>query len=283
MLHTYRYLLLLLCPLPFLSAAQSPWTRSKAGFYAQAAWHFIPAYESLFPPPILTSYSLDRELRENTFQLYGEYGITAQTTFTASLPFRFSKAGRFLGNFATPETKEGSWNGLGNVSLAVRRTLLEGNLRLTGSLRVDLPVDRYDDATGLSTGYDAWTFVPMLSTGMGLGRGYWYAYGGYGLRTNDFSHFLDFGVEAGMRVEKIWLIGFSEWLHSLENGHVNMPFHNRLTGLYVNDQGWLSIGLKSVVEINRFWGVVLSAAGAADGQWVPKRPGFSVGTYFKWD
>ncbi len=276
------FLLLTLCSLPVISEAQSPWTRSKAGFYAQAAWHFIPAYESLFSP-ILADYPLDREITEGTFQLYGEYGVSRKTTLVASLPFRFLKAGRFLENFATPETKSGAWNGLGNISLGVRRAILEGNLRLTGSLRIDAPIDHYDDATGLSTGYNAWTVLPMLSTGMGLRRGYWYAYAGYGLRTNDYSHFLDIGAEAGVRFKKVWFIGFSEWMHSLENGAVELPFHNRLTGLYVNDQGWLSVGLKSVVEINRFWGLVLSAAGAADGQWVPKRPGFSAGTYFKWD
>lgn len=273
--------------LPFILAslflsAQSPWTRSKAGFYAQAAWHFIPAYESLYSP-VLTNQPLDRELSEGTFQLYGEYGITRKTTVIASVPIRFLKAGDFLENFATPETAQGTLTGLGNVSLGLRQAILTGKVRLTASLRIDIPVDNYDDATGLSAGYNALTALPMLSTGMGLGRGYWFAYAGYGLRTNEFNHFLDIGAEAGYRIKKVWLIGFSEWMHPLENGSVELPFHNRLTGLYVNDQGWLSLGVKGIFEFNRFWGVVVSAAGAADGQWVPKRPGFGFGTYFKWD
>ncbi|MBK7940097.1 MAG: hypothetical protein IPJ82_24790 [Lewinellaceae bacterium] len=286
----YKALLLLtLYLLPAVLPAQSPWTRSKAGFYTQAAWHFIPAYTSLFSPlegiinPGPFDFPLDRELSESTFQLYGEYGITKKTTLVASLPFRFLKAGRFLGNFATPETQEGSLSGLGNVSLGVRRAILEGNVRLTGSIRIDLPVDRYDDATGLSTGYKAWTILPMLSTGMGFRRSYWFGYAGYGIRTNDFSHYMDLGIEGGFRIKKVWLIGFSEWLHSFKNGDVALPFRNRLTGLYVNDQAWLSLGFKGIVEFNRFWGVFLSAAGAADGQWVPKRPGFGAGCYFKWD
>ena len=34
--------------LPFSLAAQSPWARSKAGFFAQASWNTIPAYTTLF-------------------------------------------------------------------------------------------------------------------------------------------------------------------------------------------------------------------------------------------
>lgn len=273
--------------LPFILAslflsAQSPWTRSKAGFYAQAAWHFIPAYQSLYSPSAVDS-PLDRELSEGTFQLYGEYGVSRKTTVIASLPIRFLKAGDFLENFATPETAQGTLAGLGNVSLGVRQAILAGKVRLTASLRIDIPVDNYDDATGLSAGYNALTALPMVSTGMGLGRGYWFAYAGYGLRTNEFSHFLDIGAEAGYRIKKVWLIGFSEWMHPLKNGAAELPFHNRLTGLYVNNQGWLSLGVKGIFEFNRFWGVVVSAAGAADGRWVPKRPGFGFGTYFKWD
>ena len=279
-----RPLLLFLALLPLLVQAQSPWPRSKAGFYAQAAWHFIPAYEELFSAfDGLDAYPLDRELNENTFQLYGEYGLTRKTTLLASIPVRFLKAGRFLNNFATPETQEGTLTALGNVSLGVRQALIEGNLRLTGSLRIDLPASQYDAATGLSAGYDAWTLQPTLSTGMGFGRAYWFAYAGYGWRSRGFSGVIDAGLEGGVRIKSVWLIGFSQWLHSLKDGDVALPVHNRLTGLYVDRQQWLSIGVKGIVEFNRFWGVVVSAAGAADGEWVPKRPGFGVGAYFKWD
>ncbi len=262
--------------------AQSPWPRSKAGFYAQAAWHFIPAYEEVFPRS--PGYSpLDRRLSENTFQLYGEYGVSRATTLTASLPLRLVSAGDFLGNFATPETESGSLFGMGNVSLGIRQSILKSNVQLSASLRIDLPVDNYDDATGLSTGYKAWAALPMLSAGMGFGRGYGFVYGGYGFRSDKFSQFVNLGIEGGFRIKKLWLIGFSEWMSSVENGNVNEPLRNRLTALYVDEQSWLSIGVKGILEFNRFWGVLASAAGASDGQWVPKKPGFSIGTYFKWD
>ena len=118
---------------------------------------------------------------------------------------------------------------------------------------------------------------------MGFGKFYWFAHGGYGLRTKDYSHFVNAGAEAGLRFSKIWLMAFGEWVAPLENGDVRLPPAQLGTGLFVNDQGYLSLGLKSLIELNRFLGLSLSAAGAAWGQNVPARPAFSAGAYFKWD
>ncbi len=279
-----RFQFLLVLFFPFSVQAQSPWPRSKAGFYVQAAWNFIPAYDEVFEGKNVATPLLDREVAEHSFQLYGEYGLTRRTTLVAAVPVRFLRSGDFIpSNYGIPETREGNLTGLGNVSLGVRQAICEGLLRLTGTLRVDLPTQRYDDATGLRTGYNAWTVLPLLGTGMGRRRAYWFVYGGYGLRSNDYSHFLNGGAEAGWHLKKLWLIGFSEVVYALENGNIQLPLHNRIKSLYVNNQGYWSLGLKTIFELNRFWGITASAAGAGWGQYVPKRPGFGLGTYFKWD
>jgi len=278
-----QILLALIVLSPCVVAAQSPWPRSKAGFYVQGSWNFIPTYEEVFTESAVAKAPLDRKISEQTFQLYGEYGLNKRTTLIASLPVRWIQNGDFLQNFPAPETEKGRTLGLGNASLGIRRAIREGNVRLTGALRVDFPSTGYSEKTGLRTGYNAWTFVPMLSTGMGLRRAYWFAYGGYGLRTSDYSHFLNAGAEAGLRIRKCWLIGFSEIVYSLENGKVVLPLKNRINSLYVDKQGYWSLGVKAIVEFNRFWGFNLSAAGAGWGQFVPKRPGLGVGAYFKWD
>lgn len=79
----------------------------------------------------------------------------------------------------------------------------------------------------------------------------------------------------------MYLIGFSEWLHPLDNGDIALPQNNLMTSLYVNGQGWWSVGAKGILEINERTGVVLTGAGAFSGDWVPKRPGLGVGVYFK--
>ncbi|MFN0176606.1 MAG: hypothetical protein ACKVU0_18340 [Saprospiraceae bacterium] len=268
----------------FSLAAQSPWPRSKAGFFVQAAWQTIPTYGEVFESKNDLNVLPDREVSENTFQLYGEYGLDPHTTVVASLPIRFLENGDFIpNNYANPETLEGSLIGLGNASLGIRRAILEGNVRLTGTLRLDFPSTNYDDATGLRAGYDAWTVQPTLSTGMGLGKVYWFAYGGYGLRTGGFSHYVNAGGELGIKAWKFWLVGFSELVYSLENGEVVLPLHNRIKNLNVDKQGWWSIGGKVSFEANRYCGITASFAGAGWAQFVPKSPGISLGAYFKWD
>lgn len=275
----------LLCTIflfPFLLSAQSPWPRSKAGFYTQVAWHFIPEYSEVFVPEG-EYHVMDRALSEGTLEWYGEYGLGSRTTITGILPIRFLKNGEFLNNFAEPNTQEGSLSGFGNISLGIRHQFNKGSMPITGSLRTDFAASAYNDATGLRTGYNALTFLPMLSTGKGYGKYYWFVYGGYGLRTSNYSDFLNVGAEGGLKAGKVWIVLFSQWLQPMRNGNIELPYNNRLTSLYVNDQGWVSVGIKGMVEINRFWGAVVSFAGAASGQWVPASPGIGAGVYFKWD
>jgi hypothetical protein len=261
-------------------AAQSPWTRSRAGIFAQASFQTIPGYKSLFGDSG-GSVDLERRLSERAFQLYGEYGLRKKTTLLAALTVRSLRAG--AANAPAPFNKEGTLTGLGNMSLALRQNLLSGRAPLTATLKVDLPTRRFDGTTGLNTGYDALTVLPMLSTGMGFGGFYWFVYGAYGFRTHDYSHFVNAGAEAGLQVSKIWIMAFGELLQSLENGDVVHPASQLRTGLFVNNQGYLSVGLKSLIEVNRFWGLSVSAAGAASGQKVPQSPALALGAWFKWD
>lgn len=280
-----RILLFVFCLFPFLLSAQSPWARSKAGFYVQGAWQVIPEYATLFGADGADGTELARKVTENAFQLYGEYGVSSKTTVIAAVPVVFNKRGSLNPQFpgSLGQVDSGSIAGLGNASLGVKHQFLMGKIALSGTLRVGLPASEGQKNTGLRTGYDAFTILPSLSVGMGLGKYYWFAYGGYGIRSNQYSHFVNAGAEAGARFGKIWLIGFSEYLVSLENGSRPLPLADVSSGLYLNDQGWLSIGLKGIVEFNRFWGLNLSATGAFWGQNVPQRPAFSLSAWFKWD
>lgn len=262
---------------------QSPWVRSKAGFYLQAVWQSIPRYEALYSERG-KEQPLDRRLTESTLQLYGEYGVTRNTTVIVSLPYRFQRAGQFLGNSPQPLTSAGSLTGLGNVSLGIRQTIVRGHWPLTGSLRVDLPIDRHNNDAGLRTGYPSLTVLPMLSTGNGFAKTYWFAYVGYALRTRDYHAYTDVGLEAGYHFRKVWAIAFSELvLPTPGDGEPALSASNLRTGLYVDEQGYWSLGLKGIFEIHRFWGLTVSAAGAGWGRLVPQRPAFGLGAYFKWD
>jgi hypothetical protein len=277
--HTILFILLT-CSLGL--AAQSPWTRSKNGFFIQAAYQTIPTYNAVFTPETSVTPVPDRELSETAVQLYAEYGLDRKTTLTAALPYRMLKNGDFIpGTFAVPETQEGSLNGPGNISLGIKRAILEKQFRLSAALRADLPTADYDDATGLRSGYDALTIVPSMSAGMGFGKVYWLAYTGVGFRNNDYSHFLNLGGEAGVKIWKCWLVGFTELVSPFKNGDVALPLRNRITNLYVDRQGWWSLGAKTIIELTPSVGLTASFGGAGWAQYVPKSPGISAGVYWK--
>lgn len=272
-----------LCCLCSGLVAQSPWARSKAGFYVQAGYHFIPTYTSLFGKN--NDITLIREVDDRTAQLYAEYGLSPKNTAVLTLPVRFVSRGARNPDtnlmFAREDT--GSITGLGNVSLALRHQFLSGKLALGGTLRLEFPSSKSQPYAGLRTGFNAVTFHPSVSVGRGNAHGYWFAYGGYVLRTNHYSHSVNGGGEAGLRVGPVWIIGFTDLLVSLGNGSRDRTPLDALTGLYDNDQGWISVGVKGIWQINRFVGIVLSGAGATWAQNVPTRPGLGAAAYFKWE
>lgn len=277
----YRPFWSILCLLlPLTALAQSPWPRSKAGFFAQLSFQTIPAYSSVFGDGG-KSTPLGRSISESALQLYGEYGLSAKTTLVGSLPLRRQQSGETAA--AGWPTAAGSLTGVGNVSLALRHNFSKKDMPFTATLRVDLPTNDNDLETGLRAGYNAFTVLPMLSTGKGYGNVYWFAYAGYGIRTHSYSHFADAGAEVGLRIRRIWLMAFSEWVLPLENGDKDLGVNNQTTRLFVNNQGYGSMGLKTLIGFNRFWGLSAAAAGAAWGRNVPAQPAFSAGVYFKWD
>jgi hypothetical protein len=280
-----KVLLLGMIVLPWILAAQSPWARNKAGFYVQTGYNFIPSYATLFGTDG-EDIVLDRKVSERQIQLYGEYGVTKKNTLILALPFVFNERG--ASNPASPfhfaQEDSGRISGLGNVSMALRHQFLHGKIALAGTLRVGFPAGKaYKPLVDLRTGYGALTIQPMVSIGKGFRKTYGFLYGGYGYRSNHYSHFLNFGAEAGLHRGKFWLIGFSELVYSLENGSRVIPALDVLTGLYSNDQGWLSVGTKAIWEINRFLGISVSGAGAVWAQHVPKSPGIGAAIFFKWD
>lgn len=273
--------LLLSCSL----AAQSPWVRSKAGFYAQLGFNYIPTYGTLFGSNG-NDIVLDHKVSERQLQLYGEYGVTKKTTLILSLPLVFNERGASnpASSLMFAQEDTGSIAGLGNTSIALRHQFLNSDFALAGTIRVGFPAGAsYMASTDLSTGYDAISIQPIISIGKGFQKSYAFLFGSYGYRGNDYSHFLNFGAEGGLHLGKIWLIGFSELMYSLENGDRPLASFDALTGLNANNQGWLSLGAKAIWEINRFVGLSVSGAGAAWAKNVPKSPAIGVAAYFKWD
>jgi hypothetical protein len=263
--------------------AQSPFVRSQAGFYVQAGWHTVPTVNTLFGDDG-SDRVLSHRVGEQTCQLYGEYGINRKTTLSVVLPLRSVLVKPNEVPLPLPVTQNlVRHTRLGNTSLGIKRQLYSGWLQVTANLRIDAPAGAPKTGTALRTGYEAWTFVPSVSVGQGYRRTFWYAYGGWGYRTNNYSMFADAGVEGGVHFGPIWLIGFSQVLLSNRDGQRQDEPGYLYTGLSVDRQSWVSVGLKGIWQINRFTGLVVSAAGAPYARNVPKSPGLGVAVYFRWE
>lgn len=225
--------------------------------------------------------AVQRRLSEQAFQVYAEYGLSSKTTLIGVLPVRQLRSGEALVNPPVPNA--GRIAGPGNPVLMVRRQLTAGRLSLTATLRMETPVNRYDDASGLRTGYRAFAIQPLLSSGMGFGRWYWFAHAGCGWRTDGYSPFLQTGAESGLQIRKMWWMLYADWMHPAEKGRVLLPPNNALTFLYVNNQGWVATGVKTLIPLGRFWGITAAATTALQGRNVPAQRVFSLGGWFKWD
>jgi hypothetical protein len=281
-----RILLFSFLFLPIIISAQSPWVRSRGGFYAQLGFHTLPKYNAVFNSEGKIE-KIDREISESTLQLYAEYGITPRLTLIASLPYKFLASGievpDRLNPSVLPRFEAGKIRGLGNTSFSLRRKIFEkAGVNIAATVKAELPASKQLDSIGLRTGYNAATYTPMISIGMGYKRAYWFAYGGYGFRTNDLQSTPNFGIEGGKKFKKLWIVAFTEFLGTLKvkNPTTQTPYN--FTNSYIDNQQYVSVGFKGIYEINQFAGLVVTLAGAPKARLLPATPGIGAGFWVKW-
>ena len=257
--------------------AQSPWTKNKNEAYLQITFSSISNYKELFGNP---DYSTDREITDNTLQLYAEFGISDKTTLFTNIPFKMVKSGN--PTFNTAITSEGSESSLGNVQLGVKHNFYNKNWLISGQICVEVNSGSFNTTTGLRTGYDAWTITPLALVGRGFNNWYIQAFTGVDIRTNDYSSAYKLGGELGYKaVDWLWVAGFLDGVASFQNGETVIPTSNVLTGLYVNNQSYAAFGLKLIGEINSKFGANVGIGGAFGGRNVAKKPAFSFVLYYK--
>lgn len=262
--------------------AQSPWTQEKGSGYGQLSLMAIPKYSDFFAKET-GNYTSSREYSETAAQTYIEYGVLEGTTLVLDAPIKFLTSGEeLLDSLATNEA--GNLNSLGNIRLSVRQNIYSKGPNIAAQLTLEIPTGKYDDATGLRTGYDAWTILPTVSVGSGFGKGYAFAYGGVGIRTNDYSNYLNLGLEGGYQLfEPLWVMLFFDVIQSFENGERIDPPNNVQTVFYVNDQEWASLGLKLLYNINDNIGLTASTTLAAfAANQVPASPSLAIGVFTEW-
>lgn len=269
--------------------SQSPWLSDEKGYFFQFSYNTIPEYNSLFNGNN-EAFQTSRYIQDKTIQLYGEYGISKNLSLTASIPFKVLKSGSLNPNFNTylnaiPDAA--SVNALGNMQFSIKYKLLDKKWVAAGQFRIELPAMVSSGIeSGLLPGYDAFSFAPILSIGRGWNKFYGYYWLSGIFRTNNYSEYLNTGIEGGWKPFKgFWFIVYSELLHSFENGSRSLPPPEKQFGLYSNDLEYFSFGLKLIYEMdlkfNKKLGFIAHAAGSFSGFAVAHAPLLSLSVYLK--
>ena len=270
----------------FLSAqlfAQSPWTKKKNEGYVQLNFTSVASYDKVFGNP---EYDTQRQITDNTLQLYGEFGITDKTTLFANVPLKMLKSGDFskdmtlvLPTFTTTEATETT---LGNIQFGVKHNFINNKWLVSAQLAVEANTSSYNADAGLRSGYDAWTVTPLILAGRGFDKWYIQAFTGVDIRTNNYSSNFKLGGEVGYKtLNWLWIAGFLDGVASFKNGDIVLPQENLATALYVNDQSYTAFGLKFIAEFNKNFGANVGLGGAFAGRNVAKAPAISVGLFHK--
>ncbi|PTX60483.1 hypothetical protein C8N46_106127 [Kordia periserrulae] len=255
--------------------AQSPWTQEKGKFYTQLSFTTISNYDEVFGTP---DYQTDREITDNTLQLYGEYGISNKTTLIFNVPLKLISTNDVVGG--TAFISEDSKTAFGNISVGIRHQFYKKKWLISGQLNIKANTSTFEAASGIRTGEDAWSFTPTLNIGRSFDKFYIQAFTGIDLRTNNYSNNFKIGGEIGTKVHsKIWLIGFVDIVNSFNDGDVNLPLSNLATALYVNNQEYGAFGLKAIGEINNSFGGIVTFGGAFSGNNVAKQAALTFGLY----
>lgn len=261
--------------------SQSPWTQKKGNYYTQLSFTSISGYNTLFGDP---DYNTEREISDRTLQFFTEYGLSDKTSLLVNIPFKMMETGELTSPSITtiPLTSSATESALGNISLGIKHNFYHKKWVLSGQLSVEANTSSYDAASGIRTGYDAWSFTPLFLAGRGFGKTYIQGFIGADIRTNDYSSNFKIGGEIGRKLGNfIWLIGFVDVSSSFKNGDVMLPAENQLTGLYVNNQEYGAFGLKAIGEFSNNFGITAGYGGAFSGNNVAKQAALTFGVYHK--
>lgn len=268
--------------IPFSAFSQSPWTQEKGKFYTQISFTSIANYDTLFGDP---DYSNFGNYTDNTAQIFTEYGLSNKTSLLVNVPLKLIS----IDNFEDPRidcggdcSRDFNTNALGNLEIGIKHNFYKKDWLLSGQFSVEANTGSYNAISGIRTGYDAFTFTPLLIAGKGFGKSYLQTFVGANIRTNNYSSNFKIGGEYGRKItKKIWLIGYVDIVKSLKNGAIILPVENTITGFYVNNQEFGGFGLKAIGEFSKNFGLTAGFGGAFFANNLAQAPSLNIGLYHK--
>ncbi len=269
--------------LPFILFSQSPWTQKKGEFHTQFSFSTIPSYNEIYGEP---DFEINRNITDNTFQLYGEYGVSDKTTLILNIPFKNITTSGYIEPISSDpfHVNGATINAFGNMEAGIKHNFINNKWLVSGQLNIEFNTSSYDEISGIRTGYNAFTFTPLINFGRSFNKSYLQGFTGFNFRTNDYSTNFKIGAEGGTKIiNRIWIIAFLDFVISLDNGDIELPQLNQQTALYINNQEYTAFGLKFIGEITPDLGLIAGFGGAFTGNNVAKQAAINFGIYYKFN
>jgi len=295
-----HWILLIIVLISFVEAkAGGPWTKKKGEAYGQFAMYAILPSNRLS----LNNYRVKHQHRaifDFTSELYVEYGLLDKLTLSASLPLKIVSSGTEVFPvdsslmsdpsivFPNKLLDAGLLVDLGNISFGAKYNFLKKKVLLTGHFVVYAPtaIQKYNPNTGLRTAYPCWGFQPSVSLGYSKDRLYTYFETGMNFRTHGYSHQWTANFEIGWKLGKkekgVYLIvGLIACVGLPGAADIPGSTEEVQAGLYVNNQNFVALSLKSVIPISDHVGLNLSVSGGIWANNIQRGGNFGLGVYYK--
>ncbi|MEQ8909992.1 MAG: hypothetical protein RIC95_12410 [Vicingaceae bacterium] len=263
---------------------QSPWTKSKSEGYTQIGYTLLPTYQEILQSSG-ESKLLERQITDQTFQLYTEVGLAEKLSLIAFIPFKILEAQGL--NFISrpkPLTEKGKLNAFGNARLGLKKGFTTTSIEQAFELQIELPTSAQNLNSGLVSGFDAFAYAVSYSIGKSFSQNlYGFAYGGAIIRSNGFSNQFRLGFEGGYSIkQKAWFILYLDYLGLIEQNQKSFDPRQEINGLYLDEQSYLSPGLKLIYPFPKKWFLNLGVGGAIQANNLAASPALSLGLAKEW-
>ena len=255
------------------SFAQSPWTKDKGKVYVQLGFSGIFYNQAEINGK---KVALNANYTDITLQVYNEYGITNKLEAQLILPYKS------VSFEATSSTASKSFSGIGNITLGLKYKLYDNKWKVSSGLLYSPKTGQFDNASGLSTGFNASTIVAYVSVGSSKEKWYYFGNIGYGYMNNDYSDYFKFTAEVGYKIipkGHIMLFVDTRNIVSKEDAYNN---DSKQWPSYLDRQTYNTFGVKVSYEfIKDKFGANASVLGAMGIDNAPLAPSINFGVYAK--
>lgn len=266
------------------SRAGGPWTQAKGE--GIAIGNISPVIYTSYSSPSGDAVSLNRRVLDISNQIYFEIGLHDRLNLIGNANLKYvgttqkvqedSDFGEVLEN--------GRLFGMGNSVFGLKYRITNGSFLLATSFQIEFPGSSEKSLFGLRTGYDSWSFVPGIHMGQGFNNGIYYFVEAFFAAQLNISHVYRIKGELGYDFKKPLIMAFAvSVVESLKDKTVAESPNFAQTGLYLNNQEYISWELKFIGEINDHLGMTAGLAGGFRTELIARTPVISAGVYFKWD